>query len=132
VAPHTEINGVFSAEDWVQTLTAAAGEPDIKNKLLKGYDAAGKNFKVHLDGYDQRDMLGGKGPDPRREFFYWTDDGNFAGLRYDQYKAVFMEQPGTALRSGCSRLFRCGTQAFNLLRPIRAQNRGGGYDRWVH
>jgi arylsulfatase A-like enzyme len=97
VAPHTEINGIFSAEDWVQTLTAAAGEPDIKNKLLKGYDAAGKTFKVHLDGYDQRDMLAGKGPDPRREFFYWTDDGNFAGLRYDQYKAVFMEQPAHGL-----------------------------------
>jgi hypothetical protein len=65
----------------VQTLTAAAGEPDIKSKLLKGYDAAGKTFRVHLDGYDQSDMLAGKGPDPRREFFYWTDDGNFAGLR---------------------------------------------------
>ena len=45
----------------MQTLTAAAGEPDIKNKLLKGYDAAGKTFKVHLDGYDQRDMLGRQG-----------------------------------------------------------------------
>jgi methionine synthase II (cobalamin-independent) len=66
------------------------GEPDIKNKLLKGYDAGGKNFKVHLDRYDQREMLAGKSPDPRREFFYWTDDGNFAGLRYDQYKAVFI------------------------------------------
>jgi hypothetical protein len=96
VAPHSEINGIFSAEDWVQTLTAAAGEPDIKNKLLKGYDAAGKNFKVHLDGYDQREMLAGKGPDPR-EFFYWTDDDNFAGLRYDQYEAVFMEQPAHGL-----------------------------------
>ena len=75
-----------------QTLVAAAGEPDIKNKLLQGYEAAGKTFKVHLDGYDQRDLLAGKGPDKRREFFYWTDDGNLAGLRYDQWKAVFLEQ----------------------------------------
>ena len=56
VPPRTEINEIFSAEDWATTLVAAAGEPDIKNKLLQGYDAAGKNFKVHLDGYDQRDL----------------------------------------------------------------------------
>jgi arylsulfatase A-like enzyme len=47
---------------------------------------------VHLDGYDQRELFAGKGPDKRREFFYWTDDCNLAGLRYDQYKAVFVEQ----------------------------------------
>ena len=92
VQPHTEINGIFSAEDWATTLVAAAGEPDIKEKLLQGYDADGKTFKVHLDGYDQRDLLSGKGPDKRREFFYWTDDGNLAGLRYDQWKVVFLEQ----------------------------------------
>ena len=92
VPPRTEINEIFSAEDWATTLVAAAGEPDIKDKLLQGYDAAGKNFRVHLDGYDQRDLLSRKGPDKRREFFYWTDDGNLAGLRYEQWKAVFMEQ----------------------------------------
>jgi arylsulfatase A-like enzyme len=92
VPPRKEINEVFSAEDWCATLVAAAGEPDIKNKLLQGYDASGKNFRVHLDGYDQRDILSGKGPDKRREFFYWTDDGNLAGLRFEQWKAVFMEQ----------------------------------------
>ena len=57
VPPRTEINEIFSAEDWAPTLVAAAGEPDVKNKLLQGYDAAGQNFKVHLDGYDQRDLL---------------------------------------------------------------------------
>ena len=79
VPPRSEVNGVVSAEDWVPTLVAAAGDPDIKNNLLQGYDAGGKSFKVHLDGYDQRDFLSSKGSDPRREFFYWTDDGNFAG-----------------------------------------------------
>ena len=69
------------------------GDPGIKDKLLQGYSAGDKSFKVHLDGYDQRDLLSAKGPDKRREFFYWTDDGNLAGLRYDQYKVVFMEQP---------------------------------------
>jgi hypothetical protein len=84
VPPRSEINEIFSAEDWATTPVAAAGEPNIKDKLLVGYDAAGKNFRVHLDGYDQRDLLSGKGPDKRREFFYWTDDGNLAGLRYDR------------------------------------------------
>jgi arylsulfatase A-like enzyme len=83
VPPRTEINDIFSAEDWATTLVAAAGEPEVKSKLLQGYDAAGKNFKVHLDGYDQRDLLARKGPDERREFFYWTDDGNLTGLRYE-------------------------------------------------
>ena len=90
--PRTEINEIFSAEDWAATLVAAAGQPAVKEKLLQGYDAAGQTFKVHLDGYDQRDLLSGKGPDKRREFFYWTDDGNLAGLRYEQWKAVFLEQ----------------------------------------
>ena len=89
VQPHTEINDIVSAEDWVPTLIAAAGEADIKEKLISGYDAGGKTFKVHLDGYDQGDLLAGKGPDKRREFFYWTDDGDLAALRYDQYKVVF-------------------------------------------
>ena len=52
----------------------------------------GKTFKVHLDGYDQRDLLSAKGPDKRREFFYWTDDGNLAGLRFDQI-SVRLSQP---------------------------------------
>ena len=62
VQPRTEINDIVSAEDWVPTLVAAAGDPDIKNKLLQGYDAGGKTFKVHLDGYDQRDLLAPKAP----------------------------------------------------------------------
>ena len=107
VPPRTEINDIFSAEDWATTLVAAAGEPDIKSKLLQGYDAAGKRFQVHLDGYDQRDLLARKGPDQRREFFYWTDDGNLAGLRYEQWKAVFMEQKAHGLMFGHNRWCRC-------------------------
>src|SRR5580704_4622171 len=129
VPAHKEINEIFSAEDWTATLVAAAGEPDIKNKLLQGYAAAGKTFKVHLDGYDQRDLLAGKGPDQRREFFYWTDDGNLAGLRYEQWKAVFMEQkaegfavwaqPLTPLR--LPSLFNLRSDPFE-----RAQHEAGG------
>jgi arylsulfatase len=133
VQPHTEINGIFSAEDWVQTLMAAAGEPDIKDQLLQGFNAGGKNFKVHLDGYDQRDVLAGKGPDKRREFFYWTDDGNLAGLRYDQYKAVFMEQAAHGLEVWMQPLVPLrAPKLFNLRSdPFeRAEQEAGDYDRW--
>ena len=98
IKPGTEINDIVSHEDWVPTLVAAAGEPEVKEKLLAGYAAAGKNFKVHLDGYDQRDLLAGAGPSQRKEFFYWTDDGNLAGLRYDRWKLLFLEQRAAGLR----------------------------------
>ena len=133
VPPRTEINDIFSAEDWATTLVAAAGEPEIKDKLLQGYDAAGKNFRVHLDGYDQRDLLARKGPDKRREFFYWTDDGNLAGLRYEQWKAVFLEQRAHGLdvwaeplvQLRLPRLFNLRSDPFE-----RAQHEAGDYVRW--
>jgi arylsulfatase len=133
VQPRTEINEIFSAEDWVTTLVAAVSEPDITNKLLQGYSADGKTFKVHLDGYDQRDLLSGKGSDKRHEFFYWTDDGNLSGLRYDQWKAVFMEQnahgigvwqqPLVELRA--PKIFNLRSDPFE-----RADYEAGGYVRW--
>src|SRR6516162_5970031 len=133
VPARKEINEVFSAEDWCATFVAAAGEPDIKNKLLQGYQAGGKNFRVHLDGYDQRDILSGKGPDKRREFFYWTDDGNLAGLRYDQWKAVFMEQRAEGLDVWAEPLQQLRLpRVFNLRSdPFeRAQHESGDYVRW--
>jgi arylsulfatase A-like enzyme len=133
VPPRIEFNEIFSAEDWATTLVAAAGEPDIKEKLLQGYDAAGKSFRVHLDGYDQRDLLARKGPDKRREFFYWTDDGNLAGLRYEQWKAVFMEQRAHGLdvwveplvQLRLPRLFNLRSDPFE-----RSQHEAGDYVRW--
>src|SRR6478752_3018747 len=133
VQPRTEINDIVSAEDWVPTLVAAASDPDIKNKLLQGYDAGGKTFKVHLDGYDQRELLASKGPDKRREFFYWTDDGNLAGLRFDQYKVVFMEQPAHGLEVWMQPLVPLrAPKIFNLRSdPFeRAEHEAGGYDKW--
>jgi arylsulfatase len=133
IKPGAEINDVTSHEDWVTTLVAAAGEPDIKDKLTKGYDAAGKTFKVHLDGYDLRNLFAGKSPGPRHEFFYWTDDGDLCGLRYDRWKIVFMEQrehglnvwrnPLTALRA--PKLFCLRTDPFE-----RAEHDSGEYDKW--
>jgi arylsulfatase len=77
---------------------AAAGEPDIKEKLLKGHQAAGKNFKLHLDGFNQLPLFTGETEkNPRRGFFYFNDDGDLVCIRFANWKVVFMEQrkPGT-------------------------------------
>ena len=75
-------NEIISGHDWLPTLLAAAGEPDVAGKLLKGHQAAGKQFKVHLDGYNQLDYLTGKvEKSPRRGFFYFNDDGDLVCLR---------------------------------------------------
>lgn len=86
-------NTIMSHLDWFPTLISAAGMPDVKEKLLQGYKAGNKTFKVHLDGYDFIPYLTGKvQKGPRNEFFYWSDDGDLTGLRYDNWKYVFAEQ----------------------------------------
>jgi arylsulfatase len=92
IKPGTVLNDIFSHEDMLPTLLAAAGDPDVKSKLLTGMKVGDKTFKVHLDGYDVSDALAGKTPSPRHEFFYFGDRGNLAALRVDQYKIVFQEQ----------------------------------------
>jgi arylsulfatase len=92
-----------------------------------------KTYKVHLDGYDQRDVLAGKGTDQRHEFYYWTDDGDLAGLRYDQYKAVFMEQNAHGLEVWLRPLVPLrAPKLFNLRSdPFeRAEEEAGDYDKW--
>jgi len=95
VKPGTVINDIFSHQDWMPTFMAAVGEPDIKEKLLKGHKADGKTFKVHLDGYDQTDLLKGEGPSARKEIFYITDDGDLSAIRYNKWKIVFNQQKAT-------------------------------------
>ena len=93
IKPGSVSNDIVSHLDWAPTLLAAAGVPDIKEMLLKGYKAGGKKFKVHLDGYNQLPYLTGQAPkSPREEFFYFSDDGDLTGLRFDNWKAVFAQQ----------------------------------------
>ena len=93
IKPGTVVNEVGAHEDMLPTLLAAAGEPDIKDKLLKGFKAGTMTYKVHLDGYDWLPYLKGDAKEaPRQEFLYWTDAGDLAALRYDQWKLVFLEQ----------------------------------------
>ena len=91
-------NQIVSHLDWLPTLVAAAGDSDIKEKLLTGHQAGSKTFKVHLDGYNFLPVIMGEtDKTPRKEFFYFNDDGDLVALRYDNWKFVFLEQrcPGT-------------------------------------
>jgi arylsulfatase len=86
-------NEIMAHLDWVPTLMAAAGDADIKEKLKKGHKAAGKKFKVHLDGYNFLPHLTGQEANgPRKEFYYFNDDAELTAIRYNRWKAVFLEQ----------------------------------------
>jgi arylsulfatase A-like enzyme len=89
----TVLNGIVSHQDWLPTLLAAAGEPDIKAKLLKGHKAGNKTFKVHIDGHNMLEYLTGKVKEsPREFFFYFSDDGDLIAIRMQDWKVVLMEQ----------------------------------------
>jgi len=91
-------NEIVHHHDWLPTFLAMAGEPDVMDKLKKGHQAAGKTFKVHIDGYNLLPYLTGQEPkSPRPGFIYFDDDGALVALRFDNWKIVFEEQrtPGT-------------------------------------
>ena len=92
IEPGTVSNSIGAHEDMLPTLLAAAGEPDIKGKLLKGYRAIDRDYRVHLDGYNLLPALKGASAWPRKEFLYWTDDGGVAALRYGDWKMTFLVQ----------------------------------------
>jgi arylsulfatase len=96
----TVSNEIMSHMDWLPTLLAAAGVPDVKERLLKGHRAGDMTYKVHLDGYNFLPYLTGKETKaPRGDFFYFSDDGDLQALRYDNWKLIFARQtaPGTML-----------------------------------
>ena len=92
IEPGTVINDIFHHMDWMPTFMAAVGEPDVKEKLLTGYEADGKTFKVHLDGYNQLALLKGEAPGARHEIHYISDDGDYAAVRYNKWKISFLTQ----------------------------------------
>ena len=99
IKPGSVSNEIMHHMDWLPTFLAAAGTPEIKEQLKKGgVSAIGREYKVHLDGYNFLPFLTGqekKGP--RKEIFYFSDDGDLTALRYQDWKLIFMEQriPGT-------------------------------------
>jgi arylsulfatase len=98
------LNGLVSHEDWMVTFAAAAGKKDLKEDLLKGYQAIGRTYKNHLDGYDMNDYFANADKyktvdenikaSPRKEFWYFNDDSKCVAIRLGDWKAVFLENRG--------------------------------------
>ena len=94
IKPGTVVNDIAAHEDILSTFVAAAGNPNAKEELLKGEKIGNREYKVHLDGYDLSNHLRApqSTPSPRKEVFYFSDDGDLTALRYDDWKFIFMEQ----------------------------------------
>ena len=98
IKPGTIINDIFAQQDWMPTLLAAANggkDTNIQERLKKGgVEANGKTFKAHLDGYNQMDLLTGKGPGSRNEILYFSADGDLTAVRMGEWKVTFTEMSG--------------------------------------
>jgi arylsulfatase len=95
IKPGTIYNDIISQDDWMPTLVAAAGEPDVVAKLSKGYEANGKKFRVHADGYNFMPYFQGKvNAGPRREIYYFTQGGELNAIRVQDWKIHFATQVG--------------------------------------
>ncbi|WP_421693820.1 arylsulfatase [Aestuariivirga sp.] len=85
-------NGIFSGMDWFPTFLAAAGDPNIAEELKAGKQLGDTSYKVHLDGYNQMDLITGKGPSARHEIYYFTES-TLSAVRINDYKYRFTDQP---------------------------------------
>ena len=133
VKPGTVENGIFSGLDWLPTLTAAAGNPNIKDQLLKGVKLGDRSYKNHLDGYNQMDLLTGKGPSARREIFYFGGP-HLGALRIDDFKFQFYQQPygwpGEKTTTDMPTIVNIRQDPFERTPSIRGEtlnHLGGGY-----
>jgi arylsulfatase len=131
IKPGTIINQVMASEDWMPTLLAAAGDPDVKEKLLKGMKVGDKTFKNHLDGYNFMPYFKGEAAKgPRREFFYFTDNGDLLAVRVDDWKLAFKTIEGNLFTG------HPATTNYPLVTNLRIdpweryQDQAGGYTKW--
>ena len=91
------LNGIVSHQDWLPTFAAAAGAPDVKEKLLTGVELNGRTYKNHIDGYNMLDYLSGKTEkSPRPAFIYVNDDADIVAIRWNDWKVVYKENRGQA------------------------------------
>ncbi len=128
------LNGIVAHEDWLPTFAAAAGAPDIKEKLLQGTDLNGRHYRNYIDGYNMLDYLSGRTEaSPRHEFWYVNDDGQIVAARYDAWKVVFLENRGQAFGVWREPFTELRVPLlFNLRRdPFeKAQHNATVYDDW--
>jgi arylsulfatase len=134
IKPGTVINDIAAHEDMLTTLVAAAGDSSAKDDLLKGRKIGDRSYKVHLDGYDLGPALRGVAEWPRKEFIYWTDDGNVAALRYKDIKVTFLEQEAHGLEVWQKPFTELRAPKVTNLRmdPFEraAEEHSIGYQRW--
>jgi arylsulfatase A-like enzyme len=98
IKPGTIFSDFFAHEDFLPTFCAAGGDPDIVAKVAKGYNVGDKTFKVHLDGHNLIPFFKGEEKEsPRKDFLYWSDDGDLLAVRIHQWKIAFKEQENTGL-----------------------------------
>ena len=98
IEPGRLINDIVSLQDFIPTFAAAAGEPDLVEKVKKGYQIGDRMFRVHMDGINMLPFLGGEQEQcPREGFVYWSDDGDLLALRVRRWKVVFAEQRHTGM-----------------------------------
>ena len=133
VKPGTVENGIFSGLDWLPTLMAAAGNPDITNQLLKGVKLGDRTYKNHLDGYNQMALLEGTGPSARHEVFYFGGP-HLGAIRIDDFKFQFFQQPfgwpGEKTTTDMPTIVNIRQDPFERTPSIRGQtlnDLGGGY-----
>jgi arylsulfatase A-like enzyme len=128
------LNGIAAHEDWLPTFAAAAGAPDIKEKLLKGVELNGRTYKNYVDGYNLLDYLSGKVKEsPRKEFWYVNDDGEIVAARYQDWKVVWLENRGEAFGVWREPFVQLRVPLlFNLRRdPFeKAQHNSNTYNDW--
>ena len=117
VQPRTEINDIFSAEDWVPTLVAAAGNPDIKDKLLQGSVPATRPSRCTSTATTSATCLPPKAPTSAASSSTGRTTVTSPACGFDQYKVVFMSSKPMAWRSGCSRLCRCAHRRYSTYAP---------------
>ena len=131
----TVLNGIVSHQDWLPTLLAAAGEPDVSEKLLEGHGAGGKTYNVHIDGKNMLPyFMGETDESPRDTFFYISDDGDVLAIRHKDWKAVLMEQRATGMQCWAEPFVRLRLpKIFNLRRdPMeRADEHSNTYWDWM-
>jgi arylsulfatase len=131
----TVLNGIVSHQDWLPTLLAAAGDPDISQKLLDGHKAGDKTFKVHIDGFNMLPYLTGKVKEsPRQNFVYFSDDGEVIAIRMGDMKCVLAEQRATRMMCWAEPFVKLRVpKMFNLRRdPFeRADDNSNTYWDWL-
>ena len=133
VKPGSVENGIFSGLDWLPTLSAAAGNTNITDQLLKGVTLEGRTYKNHLDGYNQMALLTGKGPSARHEIFYFGGAA-LGALRLDDFKFAFYQQPygwpGEKTTTDMPLMYNIRQDPFERTSSIRGEtlnHLGGGY-----